>query len=284
MATSRKIDDPGFLTKFPWPTDIKGAAVPGFAEFEDGDLKYVVMLDSVQMSVIHRTKTELFEKTIEDAVTSSGLGMTGCFMDNTTLRAVLIKGGTEAGKTAPAPPDLQDFAGKVVESPGGTTVTKGISEPNKAFLGFKRLPTPQIEIDIGDPGSFIVEGFGGLGPAIIKRNKGGTGLSNSLSNKWYNALVAEGAKTGWPFVAISQSAKIILAGVKEHNKTATPDLNGIRDALFNAGFDDAVVLDGGDSALMHLKGRVPDPWILRPGPFKKRITTFGLKFFYTSSP
>jgi hypothetical protein len=277
MATSRPIDA-SFLTGVPWVADLKKAG--GFLQFQDGDLQYVVMLDSVQMRVFHRTKGELFETSVDnDMKAQAGLAITGCFMDNKTFGGIVMKVFVGAGGKNAAQPNLQAFAGVVIEK--GSTISGNASEPEYAHLAFKDGPPSQILIDLGDPSpsSGIKEAYGALGANILKSVKipSGTPVHKGVDRR-YRDLQAQGDASGLPYVAISKRAKIVVAAVKPHGVNLSMD--DVRDRFVTAGFDDVVFLDGGDSAYLNLLGT----WIVRVGPYKNRITTFGTKFFYATPP
>lgn len=279
MAPVRKIDS-DFLTKFTWAADIRAAG--GFAQFEDRKLQYVVMLDSVRMRVIHRTAKELFETTVEnDVKREPGLAITGCFMDNMTLRGIDTRLTTSLTDKSPVRPDLQDFAGVVIEK--GRKISGSASEPEYAHLSFKEGPPSQILIGRGDPdpATGITEAYGALGATILGRTALPTPNNDPAFagvDRRFNDLRAEGHDCGLPYVAISKKAKIIVAAVKPHGESVP--MFEVRNRFFDAGFDDVVFLDGGDSAYLHLNGT----WIVRMGPYKTRITTFGTKFFYATPP
>ena len=275
MATVRTLDS-DFPTKFKWEQELKAAG--GFLHFEDRDLQYVVMLTSVRMRVLHRKSVEFFETTVEnDMKREKGLAITGCFMDNFTLLTIDIK--TDIDDDEPARPDTQGFAGVVIEK--GVKNPLSASEPTYAHLAFTPGPPSDLNIALGDPDprQGISEAYGALGGVILNnvlipsRKAEHAGV-----DRRFRDLNAEGAQCGLPYVAINKFAKLVVAAVKPHGVKLS--MTTVRDRLFIAGFQDAVFLDGGDSALLNLNGS----WIVRPGPFKNRATTFGTKFFYATPP
>jgi hypothetical protein len=278
MATQRTIDR-GFLANPNLPQEIRTAG--GFAQFEDRGLQYVAMLDSVRMRVLRRTATEKFDVTVDnDHQREKGLAMTGCFMDNQTFGGITVWAifrGT--GFRPPAKAGLQQFAGVVIEN--GVVVSGTAREPEYANLAFGGGAAPSLAIDKGDPSpaTGITHAFGALGATILKSVPIPSGRPEHKGlDRRYRDLDAEGVTCGLPYLAISRRARIVLAAVKPHGVNRSMD--SVRDAFAAAGFEDVVFLDGGDSAFLNVQGS----WVVRMGPLKQQLTTFGTKLFYATPP
>jgi hypothetical protein len=169
----------------------------------------------------------------------------------------------------------------------------GETRPTRAFLTFTTTggtgpASPKVySLGIGDPPSGVNAGFGGLGAMILKRTKIPAGTAALAgADSFYNSQANTGLLTGQTFVALSpqltlrvsfgsvSSVRLVLVMVKPDNQPPGMGLNAIRDKIFDAGFEDAVFLDGSDSVFWNLNGNQRT----KQGSFKNRVTSVGLGF------
>ena len=263
----------GFLSAADWRGLVIGAR--GFFDFTDGALQCVMLIDDfVSVKVIRRTALEFFETTVDNAITADPrlqLVVNGSYGDNQTAQGIFRR----LLGTDPIEPSEQEIMGEVVEN-GVKTV--GTPRPARAFFAFDHTnrtvkvplrPAPMCSFGIGNPPTVDV-GLGGLGPILI----GGTKFDNSHS--WYAALNAFAPQTGRIGIASSFATGVLLVFAQPQGTKPGLSVDQLRDKLSDAGFNDAVLLDGSDSVMVTRAGTRR----IKQGPFKNRVTSVGLGFFY----
>jgi hypothetical protein len=259
----------GLLTATDWRKSIISAG--GFFDFTDGGLQCVMLIDDfVSVRVIRRTAVEFFETTIDDAFNTDPrlkLIVNGSYGDNQSLKIILrlAKPGT-----GPVDADLQEIMGNVIQ--GGAKVA-GSPRPLRAFFAFdhsQRTQAPVCSYGIGDPPTGVDAALGGLGPLVI----GNTKFDNR--DAWYAALNSFAPQTGRIGIASSIATGLILVFAQPQGTRPGLTVDQLRDKLSDAGFDDAVLLDGSDSVMVMRDGARR----ISQGPKKNRLTSIGLGFFY----
>jgi hypothetical protein len=92
------------------------------------------------------------------------------------------------------------------------------------------------------------------------------------NNETFKDFNSQGAGRGKTVIARSTSArKILIVHQPERSKGIT--LEDLRDKLFDVGVDDAIFLDGGDSAMLWA-----GTWYFKPAARKNNTNTIGVGF------
>ena len=106
------------------------------------------------------------------------------------------------------------------------------------------------------------------------------------ANSFYQGQARTQKLTGQTFVATSPEltlrnsfgsitkARLVLIMVKPDDVAPGEKLDDIRDKIFDAGFEDAVFLDGSDSTFWSFNGKVR----VKQGKTKNQVTSVGLGF------
>jgi hypothetical protein len=225
--------------------------------------------DFVSAQVIRRTGLGFFATTVDNTIAADprlGLILNGSYVDNETRKGVTSK----LFGSGFIDPNQQPIMGDVIQ--GGAKVT-GEPRTNRAFFAFDhtlRTQAPVCFFGIGNPPTSADAGLGGLGPLLI----GGSKFTNTDS--WYRSLNSYAPQTGRIGIASSVAQGLVLVFAQPQGTRPGLTLDALRDKLSDAGFDDAVLLDGSDSVMLTLRGMRR----ISQGPFKNRVTSIGLGFFY----
>jgi hypothetical protein len=270
----------------------------GVGYFNDGDVKYAAMDAPAKMIVIHRTREEFFEVTVrrESKKYNFKAVINGNNYDVTVggiTDAALGHDPVEALHTTPK--------GHVVS---GGKIVDGTSEPKRFYVveraGPQKKKSDYFEFGFGDPPigpGYGSAGLGGLGPVIINRLKFGDGnlyrqgvppgaplqgdpgpkyrpFLVQRNNNHYRGLAKKGKRTGKVVMAICRSADKMLLLVQPDGVPIGISLDDLRDKLAQVGVDDAIFLDGSDSAMLMINNK----FHIRQGENKDELTTIGLGF------
>lgn len=270
----------------------------GVGYFNDGDVKYAAMNAPARMIVIHRTREEFFEVTVsrESKKYNCKAVINGNNYDvkvGGMMDAVMGHDPVEALHTIPKGHVVS--RGKIVD---------GTSEPKRFYVveraGPQKKYSDYFEFGFGDPPigpGYGSAGLGGLGPVIINRLKFGDGnlyrqgvppgapiqgnpgpkyrpFLVQRNNNHYKDLAKKGKRTGKVVMAICRSADKMLLLVQPDGPPIGISLDDLRDKLAQVGVDDAVFLDGSDSAMLMINNK----FHIRQEENKDELTTIGLGF------
>lgn len=170
---------------------------------------------------------------------------------------------------------------------GARTLPEGQVRNNARVLGGRAAPLmfyfgqglAGFECGQGALPAHLTAGLEGLGPLILD------GLVYASANEYrgeslwrrgnntYKSLQEHPPATGKTLLAHHRRAHLLLLWVQPDGR-AEHTLDDIRDWLVAGEFDDAVFLDGSDSALLSVDGALMVP----PGSEKNRANTIGLGF------
>jgi hypothetical protein len=267
----------------------------GLAHFNDGDLQYVAMLGP-EMEIIRRTATELFSDTVRRDVASRNyrVAINGNQWDATLDGISDAMWGTdpvEASQTTPI--------GHLVTR---GAIAAGSAEPNRFYVSYNGpAPIPMrftttYSAGQGNP-PLEVSGMGGLGPLILNGLQYGTGnrygpgvpagapavgdpgpehrpFLIQRNNYTYVDMAARGPEVGKVALAIHRESDMVLVLVQPDMAPTGMTLDQLRDKLAGVGTDDAVFLDGSDSAMLVVNGI----FHVSQAETKNELTTSGLGF------
>lgn len=178
----------------------------------------------------------------------------------------------------------------------------GSSEPERFFLSYRgeaAVPnsfTSTYSIGFGDP-PLEKCAIGGLGPLIINKLPYGSknvyrpgvppgapliGDPGSVyspyllqrSSAHFAKVAAFSKRSGKVIFALNRESDVLLALVQPNDSKAGMSWDQVRDKLVSVATDDAVFLDGSDSALLVLKG----VFVIQQDEIKNELTTVGLGF------
>jgi hypothetical protein len=213
----------------------------------------------------------------------------------------ISKGKLAAGTTLD--PDDVDVEGQVVQA---GKVIAGDSRPDSFWFGQLSLcangPTGcRFVGGKGDPpaDSRVVAAIGGLGPLIVEDlpygvgNKYKPGAPAGIAepdegepskiakryliqrnNKTFIKQNEHSAETGKAVLAYCVERNRLLVGLQEHGTTPGMKISQLAYDLLNLGFDDAVFLDGSDSATLMVDGKM----IVSPAERKDNAIVVGVGF------
>jgi hypothetical protein len=245
------------------------------------------------MHVILRTAEELFEDTARRAQRSLNLKavINGNYYDLSTagyMDAMVGHDPVEAKETTPI--------GLVVS---GGRVVAGNPQPERFFVAFQPPVGPPrlYKFDQGDPPTASREALGGLGPLILHRLKFGSGNkygpgtpagapdegappADTLpflvqrNNNNYRALAKLGPRKGKVAIAESRASQKLLLLVQPDGAPTGIALDALRDKMVSVGVDDAVFLDGSDSAMLMINADI----LIPQGENKDETNIVGIGF------
>ena len=268
------------------------------AHFNDGDLHYLVTDSNMEMIIIHRTAEELFSKTIRRICGPLNLAAA----INGNVYDVTASGMMDAFAGHDSVPAKETIPiGLCVES---GKVIAGKSEPARFHVSVQcpinTAPSSACyTFGQGDPPT-RGSGLGGLGPLIVARLSFGignhyaagtppgapaTGKPGAVhspfllqrNNNTYAAMAARGKGVGKMILAVNRTENMLLLLAQPHYPATSAGgmhLDEIRDRLARAGVDDAVFMDGSDSAILWMRGM----FLISQGEDKDELTTIGLGF------
>ncbi|MBU8543037.1 MULTISPECIES: phosphodiester glycosidase family protein [Roseomonadaceae] len=260
-----------------------------------GSLRYLVMDHSVKMVPLIRKKTELFL----DMLRRDGARMNACI--NGSYYDLSFLGSLDAAfGTDPVAANKTTILGQVVSN--GVLVA-GSTEPERFFFAQMRVPTTNAPgwtffAGAGDPpkNASIIAAIGGLGPLIVEGlrygdgNKGRPGttglplrgdpggqLSKSLIQRNNNTFISVEKRpptTGKTILASHSRLKKLLIAVQPDGVLPGQSYTTLAEQLLALGFDNAVFLDGSDSATLMVNGALE----VQPGGNKDETNTLGIGF------
>jgi hypothetical protein len=256
----------------------------------DRNVHYITVAGTTAMRTFVRTTTQPFEDTVTGFARQSrldviingnpyGLTRSGYF------NAVTGASTSAAANTLPE--------GHVQ---GRGQLLAGSSEPNRFYVAWFDGRRPAYTFGFGDPPGDATSSVGGLGPIIIDGLKYGSAnqyrqgvpagaapvgppaaqhqpFLTQRSNATYAAFEQRGANVGKVAIAYSTVHDRVTIAVQQDG-TAGVTLNALRDALAALGADNAVFLDGSDSAMLYANSR----FYIHQGATKNVMTTAGVGF------
>ncbi len=258
--------------------------------YTDGDVYYVVMSDQTRMRVLLRTKDEYFTTFVDREAVSLGVEVVvngNLYSINRTSKFWAALGDSSAG-------DNTSPEGFLIES---QAILDGDSRPQSFFVA-QATNGLKWKFGSGDPPvSGTISAVGGLGPLIINGLKFGdgnvykpgasaaaptTGTPSAADEKFliqrnnntFKSLQSRGPQTGKTVIAYASAAKKVLAVHQPDGASTGIDLATLRDKLADVGVDNAVFLDGSDSAMLWVN-RI---WYTKPGSRKDHTNTVGVSF------
>ncbi len=260
--------------------------------YADGDLLYMVMAGQSRMSIILRTADELFTTFVDREARRLGVDVVvnGNYYDVNRVGLAFAVLQTTAGPGSRTTPE-----GRLVQN---QQIIGGISRPNHFYFAESVGPEYGWTFGFGDPPTDgQASAMGGVGPMIINGLKYGDGnvyqpgtppgapttgdpppgLASNLiqrNNATFKSFNDMGARRGKTVIAYSSSDdKLVLVHQPENASTGIT-LEALRDKLAAIGVDNAVFLDGGNSAMLMANFN----WYTRPGDNKNRTNTIGVAF------
>jgi hypothetical protein len=252
----------------------------------DGSLKFLVLPASVRMSVIHRTKEELFESTVQNAMSKSRFicaingiqysvskaGLADTLLGNdpvaashTTADGLIFQRGVRIGRSAPRMFYIADNGRQGYEFGAGD-------------------PPAQAQCSVGGVGPIIINGLpygvGNVcqpldcaitGPVTPNKNS----ILKQRNNNTYTNQQARPASTGKTVIALNSKLSKLLIIVQPQGGVGIT-FDGLKAKLIRLGCDNAVFLDGSDSTMLFANGI----FHVRQGSNKNETNTIGLSFSF----
>jgi hypothetical protein len=241
----------------------------GFLYFEDGDFKCTLMAAStLSMKVVMRTKQELFQTAVENAVVANPrmrLVVNGNYFDCPHRDKIAGMANT------PAEPMHSTPYGRAVDPASGVVIA-GIPQADGACLYLDTSKPERWFVELGEPPFICTAGIGGLVPLII----GGKPIDDT--NKRYSGSknYDDSSNTGRLAVSQSKNGRYLLAMLQPHGTSAGLKHDQLRDKLIAADMTAAVLLDGSTSVMMYFDR----DWKTKQTSYKPSVTTYGLGFYY----
>jgi hypothetical protein len=261
----------------------------GSTVYTDGDLHYVVMSRQTKMRILLRQDDEYFTTFVDREAPKAGVEVliNGNYYDvNKTAKFWGVLGTSSAAdNTSPEGHLIQD-----------QVLLDGNSQPNRFYVAQRFAE--RWEFGFGNPGTSQTRcAVGGLGPLLIDGLKYGDGNKyragasagapatgepgpadrpylTQRNNENFNDYHKQGARRGKTVIGYASSdGKLIVLHQRESAATGI-SLEDLRDKLWNAGVDNAVFLDGGNSSLLWVN-RV---WHTKPGANKNYTNIVGIGF------
>jgi hypothetical protein len=257
--------------------------------FTDGDLFYLIMAGKSRMRILIRQDDEYFSTFVDREAVRLGVEVVinGNYydVDYTSKFWAILGTSSAADNTTPE--------GLLIES---QVVIGGVSRPKHFFAAQKMGPT--WAFGSGDPpGIGTLSAIGGAGPLIINGLKFGDGnlykmgapadapktgeppeaeapLLVQRNNENFKNFQSQGSRRGKTVIAYSSSADKVLVVHQPEGAPSGIDLGDLRDKLAAVGVDNAIFLDGGDSAMLWVN-RV---WHTSPASRKNHTNIVGVSF------
>jgi hypothetical protein len=268
----------------------------GMVHFVDDNLHCVAIFGK-SMEPIIRTREEFFSETVRREVSSRGykVAINGNMWDVTKVGLADVLAGHD-----PIPAGETIVKGIVTARSGG--IKLGNSEPERFFVSYRGYPAPpssftsSFTIGFGDPPDEAC-GVGGLGPIIIddlpygavNRYRKGVpagaptvGDPNPVfkpylvqrSSRHFAYMDGLGPEIGKVVLALNRKADTLLVIVQPNDAEPGIRLETLREKLVAVGTNDAVFMDGSDSALLVVNG----VFHVLQAENKDELTTIGLGF------
>ena len=251
----------------------------------DGSLKFMVLPITAKMNAIVRTKEELFEDTVKSAYAKSS------FVCAINAMQYGLSYAGKADALVGSDPVLAEHTtadGYVVQS----GVITGRSAPQMFYIaddgrnGYK--------FGYGDPPMSAKCGIGGIGPIIINGLPYGVGnicpappgcptegsvskaqraVMTQRNNKTYISQQGKPLPVGKAIIATNSKAGKLMVIIQPNGATGI-SFDAIKAKLIKQGCDNAVFLDGSDSAMLFANGA----FHIRQGSNKNETNTIGISF------
>jgi hypothetical protein len=257
--------------------------------YTDGDLYYLVMSDKTRMRVLVRYDDEYFSTFVDREAVRLGVEVVinGNYYDVNLTSKIWAGLGTSSASDNTTP------EGYLIES---QVWMGGISRPKHFFVA--QLTGSTWKFGSGDPGILgTISAVGGLGPLIINGLKYGDGnlyktgasanapttgdppaadapLLIQRNNENFKNFQQQGSTRGKTVIAYASGAGKVLVVHQPEGAPSGIDLGVLRDKLAAVGVDNAVFLDGGDSAMLWVN-RV---WHTSPASRKNHTNIVGVSF------
>ncbi len=254
--------------------------------FSDNGLIYVAMSDKSKMVPFIRKKEELFSATINSYAKKFRVIINGQFygVSKSGILDALI--GND-----PVDPKHTTPEGRVINN---GKLIGGRDTPLMFHIENNWKGSPAYKFGFGAAPLKSNSAVGGCGPVIINNlpygevNKYSKKVAGKIqgepsaknkpfltqrSNSTFSAYLKRPPYTGKTLIAHSSLRNTLLTLVLPHGATGIT-LPAVRDKLKNAGFNNAVFLDGSDSSLLVVNGN----YIASPGPDKNETNVVGIGF------
>ena len=267
----------------------------GVGHFNDGDVQYAAMDASALMVIVRRTTEELFERFVarESRAEHLKVVINGNYYDVELDGKIDAFNGHDPVQAYYSLPE-----GHVLSQ--GSRVD-GSSRPDHFFVAREAInypnPSDAYTFGQGDPPLASDAALGGLGPLIINRLKFGIGniyrqgvpanpprtgepgprhrpFLAQRNNNTYANFAGMGDLRGKVVLALCRAARKILVLVQPEDPPTGISLDSLRDKLASVGVDDAVFMDGGNSAMLVINNRLH----VHMDADKNELCTIGLGF------
>jgi hypothetical protein len=253
----------------------------------DGDLRFMVFPISARMDVIFRTEEELFRTTMRNAFQKMPFlcAINGMMYKLTlTGKQDAVIGSDPVPATETLPDGMIIKQGKLL---AGRSAPQMFYVANDAVGGYA--------FGQGDPPFSASRAMGGLTPIIINGLPYGVGNHCKLpkncpprgpvagappgyvlqrNNDTYADLQSRAPAVGKVFLATNKSEGKILVAVQPHGTNGTT-YDAVKGSFLALGCDNAVAMDGSDSAMLWTKG-YPE---VQQGANKDETNTMALAFY-----
>lgn len=262
------------------------------ALMEDGSLRYVMLTHQYQMKPLLRTREELFTATLLRAGTGLKVCVNGSYYDVSTAGLADVAWGND-----PVDPAATTLLGEVHVL--GTRIAGG-SQRQRFYIAQVKAAAPSgigwtYRVGFGDPPAGVLAAVGGLGPLLWDGLRYGAGnlysagtigpvsgeppafLRSKLiqrNNENFRSANSRPPATGKTVIASHTAKQKLLVAVQPHALAPGQTYAWIAGRLVDLGFDQGVFLDGSDSALLMLDGKL----VIRPGEDKDESNTLGVGF------
>lgn len=254
---------------------------------QDGSLHFLVIPSSARMEVIVRDQSELFETTVERAYNNNPFV---CAI-NGPQYSVSIRGLLDAAyRSDPVAANRTTADGLIIRE-GSDTIGQSAS-----MMFYIAQTLGQYEFGPGDPPANATQAVGGVGPMIINGLRYGVGnVCQSMAcpdsgpvpsemqgdliqrnNLTYADQQSRPNTTGKAIIAANTNEAKLLVIVQRDGATGI-SFDDLNNTLVSIGCDNAVFLDGSDSAMLHANG----VFHVRPGSDKNETNTIGIAFYMT---
>ena len=264
-----------------------------YATFKDVSVYYLIFNDTVKMEPFARTDEVMFEATARvHSIENNYLAVINAQIYDINARGLI---DYAIGDDPVTPAGIEPEGYTVF----GNKVIAGRAAPLNFFIANSPLAIPRYKFGFGPAPTNVSGAIGGAGPLII--NKLRYGLTNQ-----YKKGATVGRKTGQPtpentknlvqrsnatfesFSNHSSAPKTGITAIAHHSNKQKlgifvhPDRSGkmpitqFRDKLINAGFDNAIFLDGSNSSMLMVEG----VFYARQAASKNKTNVVGIGFKY----
>ncbi|MEQ1636915.1 MAG: phosphodiester glycosidase family protein [Methylococcales bacterium] len=256
-----------------------------------GGVHIVAGAGGVEMVMLVRSQKEYFMDFIarEAKAQKLKLVINGSFVS----LGKLMKLWTYGANTQPLDPSNSAPIGQVIQ--GGNLIA-GDSSTGKFYMSQNNCGAEQFSAGLGNPNSNACAAMGGVAPILIngfpygsknlykKGVPAGAQITGDVSkeyapflvqksNAMFDAMQSGGSVKGKTAVGYSSSKKSTIIIVQE-NQSPGLDANDFRDVFASLSVDNAVFLDGSDSATLYYDGK----FLVQPGENKNEYLTVAVGF------